>query len=346
MATLSLRMHVRQLRMAIWVGTAGLTVLAGWNLWEILRKFRARSYEARTATHFEELIGGERGSIDQGEVKLADWKDYTALTKCPINGYVPEAPAPPAKPVDDAGPPPEKPLTDVVTVTAVTSAPEDLGRVVVKYKDDTVRPSSRDEVVLRIGALLAAPYDREPFNGRLKAIGPDSATFDWCGKDVELHPMRKEEAAHRADAAVPVEKRNFDASLTAEERAQLEKHKTQEKTVSLTPDTFIVGTSDYNGFATNAENYLRDAKVTERKDASGKKEVVVGQIRPNSYLAQTYKIQADDALISINGTPVTTKASAYAYVRENDSLSKYVVVLRRRGREITRTILVNRDGKK
>ncbi len=343
MATLSLRLQVRHWRLLVWAGTVALSGVAAFSLWQIYTRFRAKAYEPRSSVHFDQLIVDAAGSIDQREVKVADWKDYQPLVSCPINGYEP-APPPKTEPTDVvAGPPPKKPLADVLTVTAITSATDDTGRIVVKYKDDAVK-AFKDEVVLKVGAMLAPPYEREPFDGRLKAIRVDSAVFDWCGEEVEVHPMRKEEgvtaAATPAGAATHAK---VDTTLTEVERKRLADTKGSEKSTPFPPDCYVVGNKDYNDMSARPDDYLKEARIGEVITANGKKEVVLGQLKPSGYLAKSYGVQPGDALISINGVALSTKAEAYKYVRDNGELSKYVVVLRRKGREITKTILVHRE---
>ncbi len=344
MAAYAMQMHVRQWRGVLWVATAGVVAWAGWNLWTIVQRDRSGAYEPRDSSVFSKLIGEAAGSIDQGEVKVASWSDYGKLVSCPINGYVPKAPEPP-KPTEAPGEQklPKKPLTDVIKVMALTSAPDDLGRVVVKYKDDTVKPL-RDELVIGVGGQLTYPYDGEPYNGRLKTIRADAAVFDWCGDEVEIGPLRKEDGPKEPIGPESTAKVVVDAKLSESEAEALATHKNSERTVTLPNDGgYVIGTKDQSDLAANAENYLREARLTEQKNADGKRELVVGNIRTNSYLGKTYGVQTGDTLISINGEPVSTKAQAYTYVRENQELSKYVVVLRRKGREVTKTILVNRE---
>src|SRR5262245_14956259 len=91
---MAVRMQARQMRALIWVATIALVAVAGWNLWNIYQRLRAKKYEPRSATEFERLIGGATGSIPADEVRLPDWqKDYRPLlVETPINGYVKEAP--------------------------------------------------------------------------------------------------------------------------------------------------------------------------------------------------------------------------------------------------------------
>ena len=346
MAAFAMQMHVRQWRGVLWVATAGVVAWAGWNLWTIVQRDRSGAYEPRDSSAFSKLIGEAAGSIDQNEVRVADWKrDYEKfLVFTPINGFVPKPVEPPKPPLDPGEQKlPKKPLTDVIKVMALTSAPNDLGRVVVKYKDDTVKPL-RDELIIGIGGQLTYPYDGEPYNGRLKSIRADAAVFDWCGDEVEIGPLRKEDGPKAPAGPEAVAKVAVDAALSEADAEALAAHKNAERTISLPNDAgYVIGTKDQADLSANAENYLREARLTEQKNADGKRELVVGNIRPTSYLGKTYGVQTGDALISINGEPVSTKAQAYTYVREHQDLSKYVVVLRRKGREVTKTILVNRE---
>ncbi len=340
----TLRMQVRHWRALVWVATVGLAGFAGWNLWKIIQNHRNQAYEPRDVAVFEALISNAIGSIDQADVKTPHFDtDYGKVVSCPINGYVPKKVEPVKLETTVEALPPEKPIGDVLKITAVSSAPGDAGRVVVKYKDDTVKPI-RDEMVLKVGAMLTFPYDGEPYNGRLKQIKVDSAVFDWCGKDVEIRPTRKEDVAKEATATGPEGQTPFDSSLTSGEAEELAKHKSSKTTVKLPNDAgYVIGTDDYKELAHDADGFLREARLQDVKDANGKKELAVGNIRPKNKLAQTYDVQTGDVLVSINGQAVSNRAQATNYVREHQDLSKYVVVIRRKGREVTKTILVNRD---
>jgi hypothetical protein len=235
------------------------------------------------------------------------------------------------------GPPPEKPIGDVLEVAAVTYAPENTGRVVIKYRDESLRPKP-DETVLGIGAMLVPPYDEAPFHARLKSITPLAAVFDWCGKDIELRPNQKGEGKRAATAAGPAN------PLDDGDKAALDKHRDSKLTLNLGNDRYLVGKDDRANYEKNGERLLNEVRIQEQPTADKKgKEVVLGNVRPTSQLSRTYGVQTGDVLISINGEPVSSKTQAIRYVRENSDLEKYVVVLRRKGKEVTKTILVPRD---
>jgi hypothetical protein len=342
MATLAMQIHVRQWRGLLWVGTLALAAWAGLICWKIFDRQRSGGYEPRDANVFTQEISNALGTIDQKAVKLAQWDDYKRLVSSPLNGHVKEI----VKPVDPTpvGPTklPEKPLTDVLKISAITSAPSEAGRVVVKYKDDSVKPT-RDELILGIGSTLTSPYDDDPYHGRLKAIHAGVAVFDWCGKEVELRPQRVEEGRkHSGPSAGGATAAVVDTALSDSEKEFLKQK--VERTITLPNDAgYLIGSKDHADLSSNARSYLNDLKLKEVANADGKKELTVGNMRANSSMAKTYGVQAGDTLISINGTPASTEKDAYSYIRENGSLSKYVVVLRRKGKEITKTILVNRE---
>jgi hypothetical protein len=342
MATIGMQIHVRQWRGVLWVASLSLVSLAGWQGARMWRSHSSGAYLPKDSSHYTGLISEAVGTIDQQSVKNAEWPDYLKLVSVPINGFVPPPPAKPVEVNTTPAPIQEKPLADVLKVNAITEAPGGSGRVVVKYKDETVKPL-RDELVLAVGSLLTYPYDGEPYHGKLKSIQGDSAVFEWFGKDVELHPTRREEGV-KAPAAVGAGTAAVETGLTPAEIELLAAHKNAEKTVALPDDAgFVVGSDDYSTLSNKADEYLRDARMSDVKDADGKKYYTVGMLRNTTYLAKTYGIQTGDQLISINGTPVNGKAAAYAYVRENSNLSKYVVVIRRKGKDVTKTVLVNRE---
>jgi hypothetical protein len=346
MATLGLRVQIRHWRGLIWVVTVGLGLFSAWNVKQIWDHNKGNLYKPKPRDKFDQVIASAQGDIPSDDLKPPSWTDYQALAKtCPINGYEPVKPT--AEPVATTQEPvklPEKPIRDVLVVTQVIEAPDDLGRVVVKYKDDTTKPL-KDETILKVGAPLAPPYDGEPFNAVLKATRADTAVFQWCGKEVEVRPVRKEDLkgdkTKPATATAAVAK-STSTTISDDEKSILEKYKATDKTATYAENAYVVGKRDYDEIAGNPDLYLRDARISERPGPNKTTELVVGALGPKKALATEYGIQANDVLVSINGVAMNTKAQAYDYVRNNSDLEKYVVVIKRSGREISKTVLVNR----
>jgi hypothetical protein len=335
-------MQVRHWRMLAWLATTAVAACAGVMLWNIVKNFKGGTYVAQSTTHFSDMIAKSPGTIPSSDIRVAEWKEYDKLVHCPINGI--ETVKPVADTSTPAPPPPpsKKKIEDVLILQVVTFAPEDLGRVVVKYKDDSLSPPPlKDQIVLGVGAKLAAPYDIEPFNATLKSIKPNTAIFDWCGEVVELHPTKREEV--KSDKAATAGAGDKKGTLSDEDKKALAQ--VSDKTLNLGNERYLVGTTDQKNIKDNGDKFLGEMRIAERPGANKKPEVVLSNVRSNSYVARTYGLQNEDVLVSINGTPVSSKSQGYQYVRDNPDLSRYDVVIRRAGREITKTVLVNRDKK-
>lgn len=339
MAALGMRMHVRQWRMLAWLATAGIAAGAGTMLWNIVKKFRSGEYVALTTSHFSDLITATQGSIPINDLRVAQWDEYKNLVHTPINGYEPPPPKTEAKGPDVPVEVKKQKIEDALKLKSVAFAPEDKGRVVVEYKDDSVTSlATKDELVLAVNSKLAGKYAADPFNATLKGIKPDSALFDWCGEVVELHPTKREDVPKDKGPEKP---KDTKGTLSAQDEKDLKT--VTDKTLDLGNGRYLVGTTDKKNMQDNGDKFLGEMKVADRPGANKKQEVVLANVRPNSYVARTYGVQQDDVLVSINGVPISSKTQGYQYVRENPDLPRYDVVIRRQGKDITKTILVPRN---
>lgn len=340
MATLGMRIHVRHWRMLAWLVTTGITACAGTMLWHIVKNYRSGKYVPYTASHFSDIIAQAQGTISINENRASAWDDYKRLRESPINGVEPVAAVAPTTKVEEK-PVEKQKIEDAVKLKAVAYAPDDKGRAVIEYKDDSITSVAlKDEMILPINGKLAGKYAIEPFNATLKAIKPDAAIFSWCGEDVVLHPVRREEVSKDKPVATGGKK----GTLSPQDEKDL--LTVSDKTLKLSGDErYLVGTTDQKNIAENGDKFLGEMRIADRPGANKKPEVVLANVRPNSYVARTYGLQQDDVLISINGVPISSKTQGYQYVRENPDLPVYTVVIRRSGKDITKTILVNRNKK-
>jgi len=334
-----MRIHVRHWRTLAWLVTTGVTACAGTMLWNIVKNYRGGKYVPLSASHYSDIIAQAQGTIPINDTHASAWEDYKRLRECPFNGVEPQkevkADTGPVTP-----PPPEKQkIEDALRLKAVTFAPEEKGRAVIEYKDDSITSTAlKDELVLPVGGKLAGKYAIEPFNATVKSIKPDGVVFAWCGEDVVLHPVKREEVSKDKPAATTGAKKG---TLTSQDEKDLQS--TTEKTLNLGNERYLVGTTDQKNIAEQGDKFLGDMRIAERTGANKKNEVVLGNVRPNSYVARTYGLQQEDVLVSINGVAVTSKSQGYQYVRDNPDLPRYDVVIRRAGKDITKTILVPRN---
>jgi hypothetical protein len=333
-----MRLQTRHWRALTWVATLGVACGAGAMLWTIVKNFRSGHYRSRSSTDFNDIIEKAVGTIKKDQIGVTPKTDYAHLWTSPINGFVKHE----DKKVE--GPPPEppkptkKPIGDALHVKAVLYAPDDGGRVVIEYRDDSVTKDAKtDHLILKVSGKLAHPYDEEPYFGSLKAIKENSAVFSWQGEEVVLHPTTREEMPHDAK---PAKDKGGPKTLSGQDEKDLDQHKDAKETIALGNERYLVGSDDRDSMNKNGDKFLEDVTIKSRPGADKKPEVVLGGIRPKSTLATNYGVQNDDVVVSINGNPVVSKNQAIQWARENPNLPRYDVVIRRKGKEITKTFLV------
>jgi hypothetical protein len=307
-------------------------------LWTIVKNFREGHYKSRSSSDFNTLIEQAPGTIKKDQIGVTPINDYTRLWTSHYNGFVPKPPEPEKPAVVDVPAPTKKPIGDVLSVKAVTYAPEDQGRVVIEYKEDKVMGDAHTEqLILKVSAKLAYPYDAGVFNGSLKTIKANSAVFNWCGEEVELHPTRRDELPRDPK---PAGKAAKGVGSDPEDEKALALHKDAKETINLGGERYLVGSDDRDNMNKNGDKFLEDMTIKTRTGADKKPEVVLGGIRPKSPLATNYGLQNDDVVVSINGNAVQSKNQAIQWARENPNLPRYDVVIRRKGKEFTKTFLV------
>jgi hypothetical protein len=333
-----IRLQARHWRSLTWVATLGVAGGAGTTLWKIVDNFRSGKYRSRSSSDFNTLIEQAPGTIKKDQIGVTPINDYTRLWTSHYNGFVPKPPEEVKEKTVEPVVPTKKPIGDVLSVKAVTYAPEDQGRVVIEYKEDSAMALAHTEqLILKVSAKLVQPYDTGVFNGSLKTIKADSAVFNWCGEEIELHPTRRDELPRDPK---PAGKKTKSVGSDPEDDKALALHKDAKETINLGGERYLVGSDDRDNMNKNGDKFLEDMTIKTRTGADKKAEVVLGGIRPKSPLATNYGLQNDDVVVSINGNAVQSKNQAIQWARENPNLPRYDVVIRRKGKEFTKTFLV------
>jgi hypothetical protein len=333
-----MRLQTRHWRALTWVATLGVACGAGAMLWTIVKNFRSGHYKSRSSSDFNDIIEKAIGTIKKDQIGVTPKTDYAHLWTSPINGHVKQPDKPVAVIPVEPPKPTKKPIGEVLRVKAVTYAPDDKGRVVVEYKDDSATALAHTEqLILQVGAKLVQPYDAEPFVGSLKTIKSNAAVFLWCGEEIEIHPTLRTEMPRDAK---PTKDKPGGKTLSDQDEKDLGQHKDAKETIALGNERYLVGSDDRDSMNKNGDKFLEDVTIKSRPGADKRPEVVLGGIRPKSTLATNYGVQNDDVVVSINGNAVQSKNQAIQWARENPSLPRYDVVIRRKGKEITKTFLV------
>lgn len=186
-----------------------------------------------------------------------------------------------------------------------------------------------------------APDARSDFTG-LEVQGESGQRTGIASPEVvETHTARTEDAAVRSRETS--ENRSHgagtNAALTDEERDWLTQNDTSEQTLYLGIHTTLIGTTDLRRYAKDIHALLGELRRKEPNESEVTDGLVLTGVRSRSYIAQLYRVQRGDEIVSVNGVAVTSITQGIRWAREHPS-EKYTIVLRRKGKEITRTLLV------
>ena len=130
--------------------------------------------------------------------------------------------------------------------------------------------------------------------------------------------------------------------LTDRERNVLKKFSGRDETIKLSDlgdESYLVGGKERQEYS--YEDWTTGVRIGTRRNQDGGEQVVIKSVRSN--IGRTYGVQGGDVLISVNDVAMSSKTQAINYVRQNPDLPKYVVVIKRLGREITKTIYAPPD---
>lgn len=341
MGLVSNRMNVRRLRLMVWLLTVSVAVLAGRTFMSIYLDVKKGKYEPTPYSDYVAILSeGQKESRPLPKIPLL--ASYQTLWRSPINGYVPPEPVA----VEPTGPeevkPALQPIAEVLVVKMILCG-ADLAMASVQYLDKSNPSVGIDENVLSPGAVLKPPYDEEPFLGKVVAIEVEGVTFDWGGEQVVLRPARLEDKPEKGLAAASQPRNSADNDLSTKEREVLDRHRDRAETMQLAElgaNSYLVGQKDREFFASSSEDVFREIRIGQNNSPRGPEVTIQSASRRYS---NSYGVQNGDTIVSINGVPVTSKSQAINWVRQNSELEKYTVVMRRRGKEISKTIFVPRD---
>jgi len=281
--------------------------------------------------------GVKRGDIKRGETVI-DINNYSAIWKAPISGFKRVEAAELDNDTIDALE--EGPIEDILSVIIILKSADPTESMARIYYPELEAEESEKPFKLQIwskeGDPLKPPYDVHPFNGKVLKIEKDRVIFSYCGKQsaVSLEFLNADGSGSDAKNAVSPE--DF-------EEVQEYLKNPPEQTTEFKPDHFFVSKNDHDQLRTGYENEL--AKITwasMTNPKTGKTELKLTAMEKSS-LGTSYGLQAGDILVSINGFPVHNKAGAINYFKDHPNEGKYVVVISRHGKHITKTFFVPND---
>jgi len=331
-----MRWNIRRLRLGFWVLTLLAAGFSGSKLLAIVQDKKKGLFDPRPPAFFQGIIESGRSSTEaEAPARMREIGDFERTWKSPINGYKPE-PVVQRPKVDpnEVRIPDLRPIEDVLTLKNLTYSPEQSWCIAVfKYKDEDPAVS-QEELVVPVGGALKYPYSEEPFLARLVRVTPEGAVVSWGGEEKTVRPPLAEDAAGAGDTASA--DTDEDVGLTDREREVLGKHRGREETMTLSelgPESYLVGTGD--AAANTYEDWKSSIRARDQRTADGRSQVVVQSVPVR--VQRAYGVQSGDVLVSINGVAMSSKTQAINYVTQYPDEPKYVVVIRRLGKEITKT---------
>lgn len=246
------------------------------------------------------------------------------------------APPPPPPPPEDKTKQPTvvtvTPVSDLLDVKSIFCAPMEPSDSLCLLTIKAIA-STEGDLWFGIGDSLPAPND----NIAIFSIDENSVTFSF--EDEERKRESLEPASLKDDLETSVITKVTDANLVrkpnglraitkgvkAEPRQRTEKVKGQ----------YYTGREDIAEFNANYQQILSSDVKLETYMKDGKRAgLKVREVKSGS-IAARHGVQAEDVLISINNSPVTSEQQAIQYVRQNsDNTDVWRVKILRGGREI------------
>ncbi len=337
-------MNVRKLKILLWLGVIAVFGAAGLKAMFMFESWRRGDFHPKPQSTYIAIIEGGFESSEESTPTQDDKKPhshYTRMWESPLNGHIPDPPKPPEP--DEVEPTPVErrldPLEDILLVSNIMYSSRGDGLVAVQYQDDEPIVSV-DEYLLGPGSKLKFPHDEEPGFGEVLRIDPDAVVFSWGGEEVTLRPAVG--GSHLAEKKE--EKDAASSNLSDREQEALAKYRGSDDTVELKElgkDHFLIGRNVQSRFGNQQFDLGSMVRASNQKRGKGDSEVVIRTVRPE--VSRTYGVQGGDVLISINGTPVSSKSQAINYVRQNPDEPKYEVVIQRLGKPITKVFYPPED---
>ena len=223
------------------------------------------------------------------------------------------------------------PVAEILDVKSIFCAPKEPSDSLCLL--DIKMPDVGDDLWFGIGDTLPAP------NGDIAIFSIDANSVTFSFKDEarakeSLEPSSLKDdldtqVITSVDDASKIRKPNGLRSITPGVRAA------KRETTERINGQIYVGTNDAAEFSANYQQILANDVKLETYMKDGKRAgLKVREVKPGS-MAARHGVQAEDVVISINGTSITSEQQGIQYVRQNsDTTSVWRVQILRNGRVV------------
>ncbi|MFT7465251.1 MAG: hypothetical protein ACI9EF_003616 [Pseudohongiellaceae bacterium] len=333
-------MNIRKLKSLLWVCCALAFLGAGYTFYDIWVGKKELRYEARDADVFHKLLHSKVAEVES----LRDGSTYYSVDRyeglwlARLDGSLPPVP----EDVQAAnGRVAEEqsfmlpPLNSILNVGLILYSDESTDRfVALRYIDggqDQAQLGKARRLHVSEGESLKSPYDAAPYFGKLLSIGKQTVTFRWGENEETVTPG----LGAQGDQS-PIDEWAF--GEVTDITAGIDE--VPEESVELEPGQWLVGTNDLVELNENAHDILSEDLAFRTLPPTGesKRSVLeLTHVEPGS-LPSRYGFASGDRVISVNGIPMTSIASATNWYKQNSDLASYHVIYQRLGAQKSMTL--------
>jgi len=344
------RINIRRVKALVWLASTATFVFAGWTFYDIFTQKQKKHYENRPRDFFVQQVlkANVRDQSGPTQKPFYEKERYEKLWDTLVNGEirVVEHTGESAGPV--VPPKPEAPPIDtVVDVGLILWAPEPESRfVAITYKTPgapaaatagtapgatpgaaaaaasaggTISDGKELRLHLSEGDPLKPPFDSQPYNGKVLRIDQQVVTFQWGEGEATITP-----GLGAGGSGVPLSMWTIpspeDVAAGVTERP--------ETTTQLETGHWLMGRKDIAQANENPQRFL-DEQINIRTvspASGGHSSLELTEDPPPGSLAAQFGAKKGDKIISVNGIPMSSKASAINWFKQNSDLATYVIV--------------------
>lgn len=337
-----MRINIRQVKVLIWVLCVVALGTAGWAFWTVYEKTKIeRAYEPPPPSRYSNLLKAQVVENPEPIVIGYDEARQSAVWESIVDGSLRPKPKQPGE--GDGGDKPVvttpkiKPIDQVLEVGLIVHSGDPLARfAAIEYLPtaNVQRNAKAARMYLTEGSVLDAPYDADPYFGEIVAIGPQRVVFSWGGEERSVTPK-----LGVGGDDVPLA--DFRIAAADDPRGDLEEwpEETQIRTDSQGRKQVLLGTSVVERIRTDPQQHvLEDIRTRPFTPAGGgQTQLELTSVEEGS-VAEEAGFDDGDKIISVNGVPMSSIASAINWYKANPDEPSYTIVFQRYGKIETITL--------
>jgi len=358
-----MRLKVQTLKSLLWFGNALAAAAILFLLADLVMNVRVKApKEWRIDEKELQKAMAVKPTIESRERGTGiNWSQLESLHKLNVTGK--EPPPPPENVTTPDSPQPLKPIADVLQVNFITYFSNDSTQCFaqVHYKEDgpvglrvpepavPYDPRVRSKVRTlanfhQVGDSLRAPYDKEPFNGKILDILEDSVKFSWGGEEVVLTTPQLANASTVSEMSSP------DGGADAAEGAEPKKSEPKpppapaasRESRQISENEWFLGTDELTRLEKEGEALFNEIAIgTIFSKSENRPRLSLTKV-PEGTLAWQRGFREQDILRRIDDEEISSKSFIVEHLKKHANRSRVTLEIERMGTRITKTFQLAR----